>query len=214
MMTQTRTPSAGGPLLLAGDTGGTKTDLAIYSLDAGPRAPLAGGRLPSDQYPSLEALVRAFLDQKGARVDFACFAVAGPVIDGRARLTNLPWKLDEITLRDTLGLKRVWLMNDLLAIANGVPYLGPDDLLTLHPGTPAPGGSIAVIAPGTGLGEAFLTWDGTRYRAYPSEGGHCNFGPIDRTQVDLYLYLRERFGHVSYERVCSGIGMPNIYRFF
>jgi glucokinase len=212
-MTATATTPGRSPLLLAGDIGGTKTDFGVYTLEHGPRAPIASGRLPSDQYTNFEQLVEAFLTQHDLRVDYACFAVAGPVIDGHVNVTNLPWKLDERALADTLKLKQVWLLNDLLATASAVPYLVPDDLHTLNPGTPVRGGTIAVIAPGTGLGEAFLTFDGTRYRAYPSEGGHCDFGPTNQTQVELYLYLHARFGHVSYERVCSGIGMPTIYQF-
>jgi glucokinase len=202
-----------GPRLLAGDIGGTKTDLAIFDRVSGPRAPLVSGRLLSEQYARLEDLVHDFLMQHDLSIDYACFDVAGPVIDGHVKLTNLPWELDEATLTQALNVHAVWLLNDLLAIASAVPFLVPRDLHPLNAGTPSHGGTIAVIAPGTGLGEAFLTWDGARYHAYPSEGGHTDFGPINRTQVDLLLYLRDRFEHVSYERVCSGIGLPNIYQF-
>jgi glucokinase len=116
-------------------------------------------------------------------------------------------------LRTALHLDSVHLLNDLEAIATAVPVLEPSDLHTLRAGTPVPGGTIAVIAPGTGLGEAFLTWDGSRYRAYASEGGHADFAPTNPLQIDLLRYLQERFGHVSYERVCSGIGVPSVYEF-
>ena len=200
-------------LLLAGDIGGTKTDLALYSAEGGPRKPLAQAEFHSASYPSLEALVKEFLAKVDQPVDRACFAVAGPVIAGHAKITNLLWQVDETTSRQELGLSSVRLLNDLEAIARAVPILTPDDVHTLNPGEPTPGGTIAVIAPGTGLGEAFLTWDGSGYRAHASEGGHADFAPSDPTQIELLQYLRERYEHVSYERVCSGIGIPNIYEY-
>jgi glucokinase len=204
---------ASGPCLLVADIGGTKTDLAVYARGSGPRAPLATGRLPSTDYDGIVPLARAFLDAHGLAVEYACFDVAGPVADGRAKLTNLPWVLEEAALARALGVKAVWLLNDLVATATAVPNLGAADIVTLNAGKPAAGGTIAVIAPGTGLGEAFLTWDGNRYRAYASEGGHTDFGPATPDEAALYLYVHERFGHVSYERVCSGIGMVNLYAF-
>jgi glucokinase len=202
-----------GPCLLAADIGGTKTDLGVFALGPGPRAALATGRLPSTDYDGIVPLARAFLDAHGLAVDYACFDVAGPVVGGRARLTNLPWVLEEAPLERALGVKAVWLLNDLVATAAAVPHLDPSDVVTLNAGKAVAGGTIAVIAPGTGLGEAFLTWDGHRYRAYASEGGHASFGPATPDEAALYLYVRERFGHVSYERVCSGIGMVNLYAF-
>ena len=204
---------APGPCLLAADIGGTKTDLGVYALGSGPRAPLATGRLSSTGYDGIVPLARAFLNAHGLAVDYACFDVAGPVVVGRSQLTNLPWLLEETALARALGVKAVWLLNDLAAMAAAVPYLGAADVVTLNAGKPVAGGTIAVIAPGTGLGEAFLTWDGNRYRAYASEGGHTDFGPATPDEAALYLYVRERFGHVSYERVCSGIGMVNLYGF-
>jgi glucokinase len=198
-------------MLLAGDIGGTKTDLAVFSTEQGPRVPLVQGRFPSDDYPGLEAMVGEFLARTKLPVRHACFAVAGPVAGGRAKLTNLPWVLDEEGLRDAFHLRSVRLLNDLAATAHAVPLLQPDDLHTLHEGAAAPRGAVAVIAPGTGLGEAFLTWDGTAYQAHPSEGGHCDFAPLNPRQAGLLRYLQDRFGHVSYERVCSGLGIPNIY---
>jgi len=206
-------------MLLAGDIGGTKTTLAVFSLEGGPaaagniRAPLAEKTFPSADYPSLEAVVREFLSQVDLKVDRAAFGVAGPVVGGQAKVTNLPWVMRESQLEQELGLGSVHLLNDLEAIANGVPFLELADLHTLNEGEPDPGGAIAVIAPGTGLGEAFLTWDGARYRAHASEGGHATFAPLDPLQIELLRYLQERFDHVSFERVCSGIGIPNIYAF-
>lgn len=200
-------------MLLAGDIGGTKTSLAIYSDQAGLRDPLAEATLPSANYPSLEALVQDFLKARDLPLDRASFGVAGPVVAGRAQITNLPWLIDAAELSRALSIPAVRLLNDLTAIAHAVPHLGPDDLHTVHAGSPAAGGALAVIAPGTGLGEAFLVHDGQRYRAYPSEGGHGDFAPTTPLQVDLLNYVQERLGHVSYERVCSGRGLPNIYAF-
>jgi glucokinase len=200
-------------MLLAGDIGGTKTDLGIYSLERGSRAPLALAAFPSASYPSLAAMVREFLATTDLEIELACFDVAGPVISGRAKVTNLPWALTETQLAEELQLKTVYLLNDLEAIGHAVPGLLPEELHAINAGEPSPGGTLAVIAPGTGLGEAFLTWDGTRYQAHPSEGGHADFAPATELQVDLLAYLLRRLGHVSIERVCSGIGLPNLYDF-
>lgn len=200
-------------MLLAGDVGGTKTSVAIFAPEAGPRAPLAARVFPSTGYPSLEALLGEFLDQAGLPVSHACLGVAGPVVDGRATGTNLPWVMDERALAAALRLEAVKLINDLEAIAYAVPFLESADLRTLNPGQPAPQGAKAVIAPGTGLGEAFLVWDGSRYRAQPSEGGHADFAPNSPLELELLRHLQERFGHVSNERVCSGKGLPNLYAF-
>jgi glucokinase len=200
-------------MLLAGDIGGTKTDLAIIADASALREPIAQARYASADFPSLQALCLDFLAKTGRAVDAACFDVAGPVKGGRAAITNLPWVVDVQELRGVLGLASVWLLNDLQAIAHAIPLFGDSDLRTLDRGVPEARGAIAVIAPGTGLGEAFATWDGTGYRAHPSEGGHADFAPADDSQLDLLRYLRARFGHVSSERVCSGIGIPNIYDF-
>jgi glucokinase len=200
-------------MLLAGDIGGTKTDLAIISPERGPRAPLLRAEFPSAGFPSLPALVRAFLATTAYEVDRACFDVAGPVLEGRSTVTNLSWVLDEGELARELGLESVHLLNDLHAIAIAVPTLGADELHTLNPGRPAREGVIAVVAPGTGLGEAFLVWDGVSYRACPSEGGHAGFAPASELEADLLKHLMKRFGHVSRERVCSGLGIPNLYGF-
>jgi glucokinase len=134
-------------------------------------------------------------------------------VGDRVELTNLPWVVDAASLAAGLGVAAVHLLNDLEAVAHAIPLLGPDDLRTLNPGVPQHGGGLAVVAPGTGLGEAFLTWDGTRYRAHPSEGGHADFAPADDLQVELWRFLRARVEHVSVERVASGLGLPNVYDF-
>ncbi|MBC7260806.1 MAG: glucokinase, partial [Chloroflexi bacterium] len=191
-------------MLLAGDIGATKSNLALFSPESGPRVPLSEAAFPSARYPHLEAIVREFLSQVDVPVEHACFGVAGPVVGGRSEITNLSWIIDEKGLQKALNLSSVQLLNDLEAIAWAIPLLEPKDLHTLNAGQPITGGAIAVIAPGTGLGEAFLTWDGTRYRPHATEGGHADFAPTDERQIGLLRYLIERFGHVSCERVCSG----------
>ena len=200
-------------MLIAGDIGGTKTDLAIYSIESGPHAPLVQRQIHSADYPSLQAVVTEFLAQAKVSVDVASFDIAGPVINGHAKTTNLPWVMDETSLASDLKLKSVHLMNDLEAVARAVSVLRPADLITINQGQPVPQGPIAVIAPGTGLGESFLTWDGSSYQAHGSEGGHSDFAPTDERQIRLLRYLLKSFDHVGVERVCSGIGVPNIYAF-
>ena len=201
-------------MLVAGDIGGTKTDLAIYSVESGPRVPLTEIEVRSSDYPSLQAMVAAFLAQVKMRVDVASFSVPGPVIEGHVTATNLPWVMDEVSLARDLNLKAVHLMNDLEAVARSVPVLQPADLVTLNQGESVAKGPIAVIAPGTGLGESFLTWDGAGYTAHASEGGHSDFAPTDAQQIRLLQFLLQRFEHVGVERVCSGSGVPNIYEYF
>ena len=202
-------------MLLAGDIGGTKTRLAIFASKTELRTPVLEGTLPSAHYPSLEALVEDFLSQVSYPLSRACFGVAGPVIAGKAKVTNLPWNMDEGALAEALHVPVVYLLNDLYAMAHAVPFLEKDDLYTLNSGTAIPHGTMAVVAPGTGLGEGFLTWNSGRYTAHPSEGGHADFAPTSSQEIELLHYLFEKgFEHVSYEHVCSGIGLPNIYRFF
>jgi glucokinase len=213
-------PRAGAPdrsrqpgLLLAGDIGGTKTALAIYSAEGGPRSALVEGEFPSGRYRSLGAIVREFLNGTGLIVERASFAVAGPVIGGSSQLSNLPWLLSEDELARELQLQSVHLLNDLEAIAGGITLLGPADLRPLNSGEPVAGGARAVIAPGTGLGESFLIYDGTQYRAFPSEGGHAGFAPANDLQAGLLAHLRRTYDHVSVERVCSGPGLLHIYQY-
>ena len=191
-------------MLIAGDVGGTKTDLAIYSPEAGPHAPLLETEVHSADYPSLQAMVGEFLGHVKMSVDVASFDVAGPVINGHAKITNLPWTMDERSLANDLQLSAVHLLNDLEAVARSVPVLRSEDLITINEGDPIQNGPIAIIAPGTGLGESFLTWDGSKYVAHSSEGGHSDFAPTNETQLRLLHYLLPRWGHVGVERALDG----------
>ncbi|MDX1663278.1 MAG: glucokinase [Candidatus Promineifilaceae bacterium] len=201
-------------MLLGGDIGGTKTVLALYTLEQGPHRPLVKETYASKDYDSLEAVIRAFLQDKEEGITHAAFGVAGPVVRDAAHITNLPWVLSERQLQETFDLHEVHLLNDLKAIATAVPILKESDFTTLHAGEPVEGGAIGVVAPGTGLGEAFLVCHDGRYHAFPSEGGHADFAPADALQIDLLRYLQQKHHHVSYERVCSGMGIPNLYAFF
>ena len=201
-------------LLLVGDVGGTKTDLAIFVATEVLGQPLARGHFRSADYAGLEEMVQQFLIQARLRADCACFDVAGPVVAGRAQLTNLPWEVNETQLRVSLGISAVWVVNDLAAIAHAVPLLQDSDLYPIHAVAPVPEGALAVVAPGTGLGEAFLVWENGVYHDYPSEGGHADFAPPTPAYLDLLCYLQERLGHVSYEMVCSGVGIPYLYEYF
>src|SRR5438128_3358133 len=200
-------------MLVAGDIGGTKTDLAVYSNTSNIKSPIARKQFHSTDYGSLYAIVSEFLAEVRIPVSHGAFGVPGPVINGSAATTNLPWVLNEPSLAAALGLKSVHLINDLQAVAHAIPTLDRTDVVSLNIGEPVPHGPIGVIAPGTGLGESFLIWNGSGYVPQVSEGGHMNFAPSNERQIRLLEYLLSRFEHVSVERVCSGIGIPNIYRY-
>lgn len=203
----------GKTMLLAGDIGGTNTRLAIFDPAIGPQEPCFQSVYPSGKFTGLEQIVKQFLADCGQSIQAACFGVAGPVSERRAVITNLPWIIEEGTLALELGLDRVLLINDLEAIAEAIPHLDRTDIETLNPGDPVPDGNIALVAPGTGLGEAFLTWDGSTYHAHASEGGHVNFAPSNQLEMELLQFMWQNYKHLSYERVCSGTGIPNIYQF-
>jgi glucokinase len=205
--------SQSNQFLLAGDIGGTKTMLALFSPELGPYKPLEKAIFSSANYESLDEIVQSYLSGKTMEIHSASFGIAGPVEQDRVQTTNLPWVIEANALSRDLGDAPVSLLNDLQAIASAIPHLRPSDLETLNVGSPSPYGAIGVIAPGTGLGEAFLIWDGKRYRAYPSEGGHANFSPANPLELEMLNYLMPLLGHVSCERVCSGMGVPNIYNF-
>jgi glucokinase len=185
--------------------------LGLFSFADGRYSLLCGETFPSRKYDRLEKIVREFV--KGQRtIDAACFGVAGPVIKGVVKTTNLPWTIRATSLKQTLGLPRIGLINDLIANAYGISLLKESDLGTLNVGR-IKQGSAALIAAGTGLGQAILFWDSKHHVPSPSEGGHAEFGPKTLLEMDLTHYLLDRFGHVSYERVLSGPGLLNIYQF-
>jgi glucokinase len=202
-------------LVLAGDIGGTKTDLALYAADDPARLSVVREQVfPSRQYGGLEEVLRAFLDrgERGERIEAAAFGIAGPVVDETVVTTNLPWTVAAASLRRMLGTDHVRLANDLEAMAFGALFLPPASLLALNAGVERPG-NRAVIAAGTGLGQGLLFWDGARHRPMATEGGHVDFAPRDDTEVALLQNLRRRYGHVSYERVLSGPGLVNVFEF-
>lgn len=199
-------------MLLAGDIGGTKTNLALYAADTG-LTPQFQATFKSADYDSLRAVIADFLTKADASVERAVFGVAGPVVEGQSSITNLPWEISEASLRTAMGIKEVKLLNDLEATAYGVLHLAEEDLSALNDAPPR-SGTKAVIAPGTGLGEAILFYQEGRYHVIPSEGGHADFGPKNLFEMRLLRYLMGKFGTVSYERVCSGSGIPSIYAFF
>ena len=196
---------------LAGDLGGTKTLLALCETTSDGHRVLAEKRFASHDYDDLAPMLEEFLAPLTTVPEVAAFGVAGPVLGDQARLTNLGWVIDQHGLKERFRFRKVALMNDLVAVAHAVPALTAEQLFTINAGRPDPRGSIAVLAPGTGLGEAYLCWDGRGYRPYPSEGGHVDFAPTSDEEEGLLRFLRARLAHVSYEQVCSGMGIANIF---
>ncbi len=208
-------------MILAGDVGGTKVHLALYSFEGGKLHQLREQKFPAHEFPTLDAVVDRFLnegDGHGAEnretIAAACFGCPGPVQDGRIQLTNLPWKLDSRVLQTSLKLEHIFLINDLEANAHGIPELAPDAIFLLHEGEPGAVGHRGLISAGTGLGEALLIWDGHQHRPVASEGGHADFAARNDREVALLHYLQARLkGRVSFERVVSGMGITNLYDF-
>jgi glucokinase len=212
-MRHARPSDAGGGLLLAGDIGGTKTVLALVAESGGSARIVAEAVFPSREYASLVAVVDAFRARHPGAIGRAAFSVAGPVIGGEAHITNLPWCLDAARLAEALGVADVLLVNDLQATAYALPHLRPDQVTPLLEGDARPGGTCAVVALGTGLGEALLVPGTNGWVALPTEGGHTDFAPRSALQRRLLAELQKVHDHVSYERVCSGNGIATLYGF-
>lgn len=200
-------------MILAGDIGGTHTRLAVF--EGSPAVPRAAviEVYPSRAHGTLPDILREFLAKHPSRVEAACFGIAGPVRNGRCETPNLPWIVDSGQLAEVLGPSPIQLLNDLEANAHGIAVLRSEDLALLNQGAPDVRGSRALISAGTGLGEAGLLLDGDEYRPYPSEGGHADFAPRNEIEIELLRYLLKGFDHVSYERILSGPGLYNAYRF-
>lgn len=203
-------------MYLAGDIGGTKTVIGLFDQASGSHHPIREAVFPSRNFGALEQILDKFLTgTEKSSIQGAAFGVAGAIIDGRCKTTNLPWELDQRTLGAFLGTMKCRLLNDLEAMAFGMLNLPEKDLVALNPNAgPRKPGNVAVLAAGTGLGEAFLIWDGSRYHTVATEGGHTDFAPQDEIETDLLRFLLNRFGnHVSYERILSGPGIYNVYSF-
>ncbi len=204
-------------MILAGDIGGTKTNVAIFETSGETIGAVKSQQsFPSGKYDSLNAILKEFVAAHHVEtLTHACFGIAGPVIDGRSETPNLAWIVEANSLAAQLGIGRVKLINDLEATAAGVEALTPDKLATLNEGDASIGGNRALIAAGTGLGMAgIILRDNGRYQPLASEGGHSDFAARNETEIDLYQYLAEKFnGHVSYERALSGPGLFNVYSF-
>lgn len=196
--------------IIAGDVGGTKTLLRCIG-DGG--VTITEGRYDSGAYTTFDALLREFVSGLNVHVDAACFALAGPVYEGRGSVTNIGWQIGEAALARTFSIPCVSLINDFYGIALGVPQLRGTDVLSLQKGERDRTAPIGILGAGTGLGQAMLVHDGAAYQVVPSEGGHGDFAPQDEEQTRLFLYLHKEYGHVSWERVVSGMGLVNIFTF-
>jgi glucokinase len=199
--------------ILSGDIGGTKTRLALLGRRAAGWEISEERTYPSGDYTTLTDIVRAFLNTLDDAPDAAGLGLAGPIRHRQCRITNLPWLIDADEMEKELGIPRVILLNDLEAIAWGLSALSAGDIATLQSGGDQPRGNRSVIAPGTGLGEAGLYWDGASYHPFATEGGHCDFAPMTQRQFDFLQYLRSEFSRATLEDVVSGPGLVNIYSF-
>ncbi|MGA9120276.1 MAG: glucokinase [Bacteroidota bacterium] len=201
-------------MILAGDIGGTKTNLALFEVLQGKLMMRETRSYPSHEFTSLSAVLESFRKDCPEKYTAAAFGIAGPVVNGHCHLTNLGWEMDAKDIQTQLGIREVELMNDLQAMSYGTLHLGENEKVRLQEGEVQLHGSIAVIAAGTGLGEGALVWDGRQYRAIASEGGHSDFSPRNVLESDLLKFLAEKFGHVSWERILSGPGIFSLYEFF
>jgi glucokinase len=200
-------------MILAGDIGGTNARLAYFQPQNGHLQLVSERVFPSREHKEFGEIVTRFVDDSGTRPEAACFGIAGPVRNGRVETSNLPWIIEQSRLAKQIHLPATLLINDLEANAWGIGALSSADLVALNQVSGPAVGNQAVIAPGTGLGEAGLFWDGVRHHVFACEGGHTDFAPQDELQIELLRFLRARFGHVSYERILSGPGLVNGYEF-
>jgi len=200
-----------GSAVLAGDIGGTKTGLGLYVKDKGRISATVVRSYPSRDVPRLEPIVEAFLSAHPAVVSSACFGIAGPVVDGRCKTTNLPWEVSEKGLKQNFGWDKVRLINDLTATALSLPFLNRRESAALNQGRPQKAGSLALVAPGTGLGQALVVFHRGKPVPVSSEGGHADFAPTGEDQVRLWRFLQKKYGHVSVERIISGPGLVDLY---
>ena len=200
-------------MILAGDIGGTHARLAFFDVVDGRFSLVSASIFPSREYSGLDEIVAKFVDTANLSPDTACFGIAGPVRNGRVEASNLPWIIESKRLADELKIKKAFLINDLEANAWGIPALDAKDVVALNHVKGQPVGNQAVIAAGTGLGQAGMYWDGVRHHVFACEGGHGDFAPRNPLEVELFNYLRTRFGHVSYERIVSGPGLVNVFSF-
>ncbi|HEY0555265.1 MAG TPA: glucokinase [Thermoanaerobaculia bacterium] len=201
-------------MILAGDVGGTKTNLGLFERQGEGLRLVRSDKFHSPDFPGLAAVIHAFLGgDRGAAIEAACFGIPGPVMGNRASTPNLAWVVDGALLSASLGVERLVLINDLVATAEGIPLLEADELETLQEGSGEPAGNRVLLAAGTGLGMALLPRMGDRWVPVPSEGGHADYPARTEEEIDLLRHLRERFGRVSAERVLSGPGLFNIYGF-
>lgn len=200
-------------MILAGDIGGTKTELALFE-DVTERKILKKEKFPSKDFSTLEEIVQKFLLGVDCLPKHACFGVAGPIEDNTCKTTNLPWMIDAKKISSLVNIPSVFLINDLEANAWGISCLKEDEVYVLSEGKKGNTGNQGLISAGTGLGEAGLYFNGKDHIPFASEGGHCNFAPIDEEEVEIWRYLQKKYGHVSYERLLCGAGLVNIYRFF
>jgi len=198
--------------VLAGDIGATKTNLALFKISGDKFTIIQEAHYISHQYNNMMDLSDEFL--KGLpSPDSICLGAAGPVLGGHVKLSNLHWEIDRNELSNHYKIEKVTIINDLEANAYGLAMLSDKDMVTLHEGSKTTTGNAAVIAPGTGLGEAGIFWDGNAFFPFATEGGHCDFAPRDQFDIELYYYLEKQFGHVSWERLVCGPGILNIYQF-
>jgi len=202
-------------MILAADIGGTKTNLALFEIKNSVLNTVVQCQYINREFSSLNAMFAAFKEKYAIeKIEAVSFGVAGPVIDGYCRITNLPWDISKDALKEYWHSNKVYLLNDLEATAYGMLYLSEDEFEDLNPGGQVIDGNRAVLAAGTGLGEAMLFYDGESYHPVASEGGHSDFAPLTEQQDDLLKWLRDRYPeHVSYERILSGPGITLLYEF-